>query len=165
MAAPGSLTDFMRVDDYISEKDKSAEPPPEHLPDGVKAAYMEGAKCLAVGCYNAAGAMFRLSIDVATKPLLPDAADTSSINGRQQRDLGLRLPWLFDHGKIPGDLRRLSSVMREDGNDGAHQGTLEEADAEDLLEFATALLERMFTESKRLELREQRRSARRPTTP
>jgi Domain of unknown function (DUF4145) len=74
---------------------------------------------------------------------------------------GLRLPWLFDNDKLPGGLRELSTAIKEDGNDGAHQGTLTKEDAQDLLDFTTALLERVFTEPKKLELAKERRQQRR----
>jgi hypothetical protein len=83
------------------------------------------------------------------------------LNSKTRRDLGLRLPWLFDNGILPADLRALSSCVREDGNDGAHAGTLKKEDAQDLLDFTTALLERIFTEPERLRLAEERRAQRR----
>ena len=125
------------------------------------AAFNEGATCLAVNCFNAAAAMFRLGIDLATQPLLPSATDASSPPAKVRRDLGLRLPWLFDNGKLPAELRQLATSIKEDGNDGAHRATLTEHDAQDLLDFATRLFERMFTEPERLRLAQARRDARR----
>jgi hypothetical protein len=58
-------------------------------------------------------------------------------------------------------VREISTCIREDGNDGAHQGTLTKEDAEDLLDFTTALLERLFTEPRRLEIAQERRKERR----
>jgi hypothetical protein len=55
--------------------------------------------------------------------------------------------------------------VREDGNDGAHDGTLGKEDAEDLLDFTTALLERIYTEPERLRLAQERREKRRLVTP
>jgi hypothetical protein len=43
------------------------------------------------------------------------------------------------------------------GNDGAHQGTLTKEEAYDLLDFTTALLERVFTEPEKIKLAEERR--------
>jgi hypothetical protein len=57
-----------------------------------------------------------------------------SCNSKQRRDLGLRLPWLFDNGLLPADLRELAHCIKEEGNDGAHAGTLAKEDAEDLLD-------------------------------
>jgi Domain of unknown function (DUF4145) len=82
-------------------------------------------------------------------------------NSKTRRDLGLRLAWLFDNRILPSDLRELAKCIREDANDGAHVGNLTKEDAEDLLDFTTALLERLITEPKRLALAEERRRARR----
>src|SRR5208282_4515481 len=68
----GSANDFIRVKGYVSLKDESSEGPPEFLPEPVERAFIEGAKCLAIKCYNAAAAMFRMCVDIATRDLLPD---------------------------------------------------------------------------------------------
>ncbi|WP_232834592.1 DUF4145 domain-containing protein [Rhodoferax ferrireducens] len=94
--------------------------------------------------------MFRLSVDLATQELLPPASEVGGPNGRQRRDLGLRLQWLFDNGKLPEELHDLAHCIKEDGNDGAHRGTLSEADAEDMLDFTVHLLERRYTLPKRI---------------
>lgn len=159
-AVKGSIARFARVETFISMKDAASTVPPEHLPDDILRAFVEGATCKAVKCYNAAGTMFRLCIDLATRPLLPEA-DENGLNRKVRRDLGLRLPWLIDHGHLSSGLKELSSCVKEDGNDGAHAGNLTEEDSEDLLDFTSALLERMFTEQKRLELAKQRCEERR----
>ena len=107
--------------------------------------------------------MFRLCVDLATKSMLP-AEDTPGLNAKTRRDLGLRLPWLFENSRLPESLKDLSSCIKEDGNDGAHSGNLSEADASDLLDFSVALLERIFTEPERLRLAKERRDARRSKT-
>ena len=104
--------------------------------------------------------MFRLCIDLVTSSFLPEE-NSNGLNNRIRRSLGLRLPWLFDNNLLPETLRDLSSCIKEDGNDGAHAGTLEESDAEDILDFTRALLERLYTEPKKLELAAERRAARR----
>ena len=132
------------------------------MPANVEAAFKEGAACLSIQCYNAAGTMFRLCLDLATNPLLPDPqAAGPQPNPRQRRDLGLRIPWLLDNGHLPAALRELSHAVREDGNNGAHAGTLTKADAEDLLDFSVRLLERLYTEQKELQLAAERRAQRR----
>jgi hypothetical protein len=106
--------------------------------------------------------MFRLCIDLATRRLLPGEDEgAAGLNAKTRRDLGLRLPWLFDSGRLPDALRDLSLCVKEDGNDGAHQGTLTTQDATDLLDFTVVLLERMFTEPEKLRLAKERRDARR----
>lgn len=156
----GAVNRFVRMEGFVSRKDEAGIPPPEHVSPEIAAVFSEGATCLAVGCFNAAGTMFRLCVDLATRPLLP-AGDDDGPNARVRRDLGLRLPWLFDHGLLPEALRELSTCIREDGNDGAHQGTLRKEDAADLLDFTTALLVRLYTEQERLRLARERREKRR----
>jgi len=156
----GAANNYVEVKGFINLKNMATSAPPEHLPENIAAAFREGATCLAVECFNAAGTMFRLCIDLATRPLLPEKEE-NGLNPRIRRNLGLRLPWLFDKSLLPSALRELSSCVKEDGNDGAHAGTLTRQDAEDLLEFAYAFLERMYTEPTKLRLAKERREARR----
>lgn len=156
----GALNKYVDVKGHISLKDSSSIDPPQFLPKEIESVFREGATCLAVGCYNAAGTMFRLCVDLSTRSMLP-AEDVPGLNRKTRRDLGLRLPWLFENGFLPAALSDLSSCIKEDGNDGAHAGNLSEADASDLLDFSVALLERIFTEPERLRLAKERRDARR----
>lgn len=155
-----AINDLVEIRGHISQKNEVSQVAPEHLPLDIKAAFDEGAICLAVGCPNAAATMFRLCVDLATRALLP-TEDRNGLNSKVRRDLGLRLPWLIDNGLLPEALRELSSCIKEDGNDGAHAGSLKQHDAQDLLEFTDALLERLYTEPKRLEIAKQRRDERR----
>lgn len=158
-----SLNPFMNVEQYVSLRDEAVQAPPEHVPPNIQACFNEAATCLAVQCWNAAGTMFRVCLDLATRAMLP-ADETAGLNAKTRRDLGLRLPWLFENGKLPEGLRDLSTCVREDANDGAHTGTLQKEDAEDLLDFTSSLLERIYTEPERLKLAKVRRQARRTKT-
>jgi len=156
----GAVNRYVNIEGFINLKDTAACEPPEYLPGNIENVFREGATCLAVGCNNAAGTMFRLCIDLVTRIMLPeDEAD--GLNARVRRDLGLRLPWLFDHSILPAGLKELSTCVREDGNDGAHAGTLTREDAQDLLDFTTVLLERIYTEPERLRFAKERRDKRR----
>ena len=155
----GTLNDYFSVQGYLSLKDEKAEQPPEYLPADIDVAFKEGATCMAVQCYNAAGTMFRLCLDFATKSMMP-ADDVDGLTKRIRGSLGFRLVWLFDTGRLPESLRELAVCVKDDGNDGAHDGTLTKVDAEDLHEFAYVLLERLYTEPKRLEIAKDRRLAR-----
>ena len=104
--------------------------------------------------------MFRAGLDLATRSILPDD-DMQGLNAGVRRVLGLRLPWLFDNGLLPGDLRELSHCVHQDGNDGAHALNLQKEDVEDLLDFTRALFERLYTEPVKLRLANERREARR----
>jgi hypothetical protein len=156
----GAVNRYVDVEGFINLKDIAARQPPEHLPENIEQIFREGATCFAVGCYNAAGTMFRLCVDVVTRGMLPEG-ETEGLNARVRRDLGLRLPWLFDHGVLPESLKDLSTCIREDGNDGAHAGTLTRPDAEDIVDFTSVLLERIYTEPERLRLAQARRDERR----
>jgi hypothetical protein len=158
----GSANNYVHIERAITELDNASTPAPEHLPENIHLAFEEGAKCLSAKCYNAAGTMFRLCVDHATTALLPES-NQNGLNATIRRSLGLRVQWLFDNSILPQTLRDLSHAVKEDGNDGAHAGLLSVNDAEDLLDFTVTLLERLYTEPKRLELAITRRNARRNT--
>jgi hypothetical protein len=155
-----AINQYVTVEGIVSLKDRVLEKAPEHVPENILLVFDEGATCLSVNCYNAAGTMFRLCIDLVTRNLLPED-EIEGLNHRTRRNLGLRLPWLFDNGHLPDALRELSLCVREDGNDGAHAGNLSKTDAEDLLDFSRVLLERIFTEPERLRIAQLRRQQRR----
>ena len=160
----GDLEPTFRIAGFVNVSDLGGvSKSPEHLPEDVAAAFQEGAKCMAIGCHNAAASMFRLCLDLTTKPLLPDSNDASleQPSKRQKFNLNDRIDWLILQQKIAPDLSQLAHGIRQDGNDGAHDGSLTENDAADLLDFAISLLERQFTEPERLRLAEQRRVDRR----
>jgi hypothetical protein len=158
-----SLNDFFSIKYYVSLRDHVCIGPREGLAEEIRKAFIEGATCFTVQCHNAAATMFRLCIDLVTRPLLPDAGveGVRQPNEKQRRDLGLRLQWLFEVKLLDDSLKELAKCIREDANDGAHVGDLSKEDAEDVLDFTTSLLERLVTEPARLKQAEARRLARR----
>ncbi|AEQ50983.1 hypothetical protein KKY_947 [Pelagibacterium halotolerans B2] len=58
-------------------------------------------------------------------------------------------------------MQELSTCIHQDGNDGAHQGTLTKEDVDDLLDFTHALLTRLYTEPAKLQAAKARRDERR----
>ena len=158
----GSVLVFTDLVGHISVAHQAAFEPPEHLPAHIDAAFREASTAASVSCFNAAGAMYRLCVDHATKALRP-TENVEGLNSSIRRSLGLRLQWLFDTGRLPAGLRELSDAIKEDGNDGAHVGSLSHHDAEDLKDFTVALLERLYTEPERLRLAQERRRTRRET--
>ena len=165
-----AVNEALEVRRFVSLRDILNRKPPDYLPDDICKAFVEGAACSSIGCYNAAATMFRLCVDLVTKPLLPPPAVSGDPapskhpnppNGRQRRDLGLRLQWLFDNKVLPSGLKELASCIREDANDGAHVGNLTKLDCEDIADFTESLLETLVTEPKRIELAEERRRLRR----
>ena len=162
-AARVAVNLHMNVKSFVNISNLEARRPPEHLPKHIEAAFKEGAICLSVGCFNAAAAMFRLSLDLATKDLLPNE-EVDGLDHPTRHFLARRLKWLFDNNKLSESLRELSSAVKDEGNDGAHDGSLDKNDADDLVDFAEAFLERLYTEPEKLRLAEERRKARRADT-
>lgn len=142
------LKDVAKVIRPVSPADLNVNDPPEFLPMNIHAAYEEGAKCLSIGCFNAAATMFRLCLDYATKGLVPEGENGPAQKIR--RSLGLRMEWLFDNHVLPEALRELAECVKDDGNDGAHEGILDKDAAEDLEDFTYIFLERLYTEPQRL---------------
>ena len=155
-----AVNGIARIVNYVNIKDTAKEQPPEHVPEEIADVFREGATCLAVECFNAAGTMFRLCVDLTTKPMLPEE-DVNGLNKHIRRSLGERLKWLFANGELHESLKELSTCIKEDGNDGAHEGTLTKEEAEDLLDFTVILLERIYTEPINVELANERRIKRR----
>jgi len=155
----GAINDFFDYERFVSLKDMATSKPPKYLPKNIDDIFSEGAVCMAVKCFNAAGTMFRLCIDLATRSMLPED-DIEDLNRQIRRNLGSRLKWLFNNCKLPEGLKELSECIKDDGNDGAHQGNLTEKEAEDLLDFTFAMLERLYTEPEKLKLAKERRNAR-----
>jgi len=157
---PWNINEVAKITGVVTPADLNASTPPEYLPDDINSIYLEGAKCLSVDCYNAAATMFRLCLDYATKDLLPD--ETKEPNNKIRRSLGLRMAWLFDNGILPVSLKDLAECVKDDGNDGAHEGILDKEAALNLEDFTYILLERLYTEKERLvqakKRREQRKS-------
>lgn len=163
LSLEGAINIWFDVEGFVNLASNATISPPEHIPADVDRVFREGATCVSVNCFNAAATMFRLCVDLATKPLLPDGSDggAQQPNEKTRRDLGLRLRWLFDQRILPEALRDLARCIHQDGNDGAHVGTVGREDAEDLIDFTRLLLERIFTEPERVRLAEQRRRLRR----
>ena len=157
----GDVGKMFKLRRVITVADLAQKDAPKHLPSNIAEAFSEGTKCLAIGCFNAAAAMFRLCLDLATKSMLPDPDITDGPTKRERYSLGHRLEWLFKHQHLPSDLEDLSTAVKEDGNAGAHDGKLEVTDADDLYDFTFALLERLYTQPARLAEAKARRESRR----
>nr|WP_170538997.1 DUF4145 domain-containing protein [Ruegeria arenilitoris] len=154
----GSLNDLVEFRRNVTLRDRNQAAPPDHVPKEIETVIREANACLASECWNAAAAMYRLALDMATKSLLPSEGEPSA---KVRRSLGLRIQWLFDEQKLPLDLKGLADCLQQDGNDGAHDGTIVKEDADDLHDFCFELMRRLYTEPRRVELAEARRAARR----
>lgn len=160
----GHLNDSFEISTFVSIKDQVKLQPPEFVPEEIAQIFVEASTCASVNCWNAALAMYRLCLDLTTKHLLATPpAEGDGPNNQQKNFLKPRISYLIDSGQLPPDLEALLENLKDDGNDGAHDGGLTEAEAHDAGDFAFEMLKRVYTDPKRLELaaerREQRRSA------
>ena len=101
--------------------------------------------------------MFRLALDIATRDesLFKDAERPTWWT---KRTLGPRLAWLFENEILPKRLQALASVVKDDGNDGAHEGTVNKKSAEELVNFTERLLTELYTEPERIKMAVARRA-------
>lgn len=133
---------------------------PEYIPAEIEAIFNEAAKCLSIGCYNAAGAMFRLCLDITTKYLIEQNKHLNP-SSNDNRSIHSRLTWIFNNNVLPRGLEDLSRCIKDDGNDAAHDGNLGNIEAEDLLDFTNALLEQVYTQPEKVRIARERRQERR----
>lgn len=141
---------------------------PEYVPVEIAEIFDEAAHAVAFSAFNAAGAMFRKAIDVATRgrigiePQSVDRQDPNYISWKVAKDLRLRLDWLFERDKLPEDLKELVSCVHQDGNDAAHSDeTIGQEGALDLQDFTMEILETIYTRPGQIAANISRRDARR----
>lgn len=155
-----ALNDIYNIEDFISLKNHMSSPPPAHLPSNIFSIFEEAATCFAMNCFNASGAMFRLCVDLATKGQLPEG-NQDGLTRTIKNNLAARLKWLFETKRLSSELQELAQCIKDDGNDGVHDGSLTNEDVEDLIDFTYELLERIYTDPERLRLAKERRAERR----
>jgi hypothetical protein len=131
---------------------------PEFTPPDIVNIFDEGAECLAIGCWNASGSMFRKIIDEISKARLPQEGESDK---HTRWNLKPRLAWLFKNSLLPKEVEGLADCIREDANDAVHNAPIGKGEATDLLDFTVELLERIYTMPGRLKAAEDRRLARR----
>ncbi len=138
---------------------------PAHVPSDVVRIFDEGATCAAIQAWDAAGTMFRKTLDVATRSITPtpeSETEPRPSNWKAYKDLRLRLDWLFQKGLLSPALKELSSCIHEDGNDAAHDPAgISEPEAQDLGDFCERVLECLYTVPGQIEENRSRRDERR----
>ncbi|QTH73181.1 DUF4145 domain-containing protein [Pseudoalteromonas xiamenensis] len=161
LQATQSMNNYVYIKNYVSITGNQGVNPPEYLPQRIDDVFKEASQCLTHSCYNASASMYRLCLDLATKEILEKIDTDKQPASKIARSLGLRLQWLFDNNHLPLELKDLSHCIKEDGNDGAHEATLQKIDAEDIQDFTSLLLTKMYTDPKRLQIADERRKTRR----
>ena len=148
MSYDRALSNIIEIRDYVNTRNMASCPAPEDIPEQIKDVFREGAESVTGNCPNAAVAMFRLCVDLATKPL------------HAEKNLKRRLDGLFESNKLPRNLNELSHCIREDGNAGVHDGTITLDDAKDIMEFCSILLNQLYTEPAKIEAAQKRQQER-----
>ena len=159
MTREGLLNNYFEIDGLLRIPDDEPRSPPEFIPPNIEKIFNEGAICFTKECWNAAGTMFRQCVDLATKEMLPEQGE-KGLTKDNQGNLGPRIQWLFKNKKLNERLKDLANCIKDDGNDGAHDGTLEKNDADELLDFTVMLLEDIYTTPARIKRREEEKEKR-----
>ena len=110
---------------------------PANVPSNVRSFYNQGLENIGNGHWDAAGAMFRKSLDVATKTLAPD---------KRSKRLYDRITELVTDGRLTAPMGEWAHEIRLDGNDSVHDDEPEsEQDAKIMHRYTEALLTYTFT--------------------
>ena len=120
-----------------------------HIPDRLLDLFKQAARCRQLLMHDAAGAMFRKTIDVATIDIFSTdirLAGKNPANAARARVIALGQMKVLDE-----DIVELADVALMDGNDAAHDVDPYSADEAEALEELTAdLLDRMYVRPARV---------------
>lgn len=128
LAEFGEEGNFLRVHPSPPE-------PPENLPETVGRYFEQGVDSLFQN-YDAAGAMFRTTLETALKIKFPK---TKAINLKD------RINKAVEQGNLTSDLAAWAHEIRLGGNDAVHEEPLSEEEAQDLCDFTELVLLYLFT--------------------
>lgn len=127
-------------DQYMDIIDEYPQPTtidaPEHLPENITSFFVQSAQSLKSGNLDAAAMMARKVLEVSVKTL----------NTEGSGSLYKRIEELHDLGRVTDDLKEWAHIIRDDGNEAAHEEqpvTTEFAD--ELLAFTELFLMYTFT--------------------
>ncbi len=128
-----ATTNYIIINEYpLTEATNS----PEHLPENINKFFLQAANSLKAENLDASSMMSRKVLEVAVKTLNPEGKGS----------LYNRIEQLADLGKITEELKDWAHIIRDDGNEAAHEEepvTLEFAN--ELLSFGEMFLMYTFT--------------------
>lgn len=128
----GEIEPFFAVRSWPSRETAVA---PLHTPPSVAKRFLEGEDAYLRGSWNAAVAMYRSALDIATKGL--DGVPAGSFYNR--------LKWLHENSRITPDMKAWADHVRIEGNEALHDpDDFEEADAKPLRLFTEMFLRYTF---------------------
>lgn len=109
---------------------------PAHVPPNIESFYLQAANALKANSYDAASMMARKVLEVSIKKLAPDTSGS----------LYHRIEKIHESGLITDDIKDWAHIIREDGNEAAHEEEpMGKQSAEELLAFAEMFLMYTFT--------------------
>ena len=118
------------IDKFYPERQSDI---PDHLPERVKSYFRQGINSLD-GSFDAAGTMFRKSLEAGLKDKSPET----------KGNLVQRIKKLAESGSLTQDLADWADHIRNEGNDAAHD-EFTKYQAEELHEFTKLVLTYLFT--------------------
>ncbi|MCY1531470.1 hypothetical protein D9M68_666970 [compost metagenome] len=115
----------------------------EYVPERIAGLFREANECRQMGWYDAAGAMFRKTLDVATKHIY--AHDARLVDKEPAQALRVRIKSLGEMKILESDIVELADVAALDGNDATHDvDPYTKGEAEALEDLTLDLLDRLF---------------------
>jgi hypothetical protein len=109
---------------------------PDYLPENIDNFFMQAVRSLESKSFDASSIMSRKVLEASVKTIDPNG--TGNLFSRIER--------LASGGKITNELKDWAHLIREDGNDAAHEeGPTTEAFAKELLAFAEMFIMYVFT--------------------
>lgn len=115
----------------------------DSIPDRIADLFREANQCRQMTWYEAAGGMYRKTLDVATKHIY--AHDPRLAEKNPAQALRPRIKSLGEMGILEGDIVELADIAALDGNDAAHDvDPYSKEEAEALEDLTFDLLDRLF---------------------
>lgn len=139
----GRDADFHGEESHLEQVfPESEQPLAWHIPKAIRDSHDEAVRCKRAGCYTAATIMSRRGVEAICVD-----------HGQTRGTLYKKLENLLAHGTIDQRLMDWSSVVRDLGNEGAHDvaKSLTREDAEDAISFFEALVNYLYTFKRRYE--------------
>jgi len=131
-----------------------SDPCPDHVPGTVPAFFDEARDSLEAGRWNAAGAMYRKAIDVATKDLIRKNWPENEVEKGIKEVLVARIERLHARGLLTEALKDWAHQVRIGGKDAAHdEDPFTKEQAQSLHQFTRLFLTYTYTMPEEVRLR------------
>lgn len=145
--APSQLSGNLEVSGQVSETAiriaTTAVELSDHIPARIAGLFREANECRQMTWYEAAGAMYRKTLDVATKHIYTH--DARLVEKQPAQALRVRIKSLGEMKILDEDIVELADVAALDGNDATHDvDPYSKEEAEALEDLTLDLLERLF---------------------